>query len=98
MEQYIIFGHRLWLLVIHRSFEEIWASLAVCSGMYNPVSTSLLWNCLKRLLLRQDGDNINNYVDVMGDTSDPAVVAARERLLSEGGTLTAPERQRLMKY
>lgn len=40
-----------------------------------------------------DGDNINNYVEVMGNQSDPKINAARERLLSEEGHMTDAERQ-----
>ena len=43
----------------------------------------------------QDGDNVNNYIEVVGDVSDPRIVEARKRLLSEGGCLTDAERQQL---
>ena len=39
-----------------------------------------------------DGDNINNYIEVMGNMSDPKINAARERLLSEEGQMTDSER------
>ena len=40
-----------------------------------------------------DGDNINNYVEVMGNMTDPKVNAARDRLLSEAGYLTGEEQR-----
>ena len=42
----------------------------------------------------QDGDNINNYVEVQGH---PGNAAARNRLLSEDGTLTDEERRILLQ-
>ena len=46
-------------------------------------------------MFAQDGDNVNNYVEVVGDVSDPRIVEARKRLLSEGRCLTEAERQQL---
>lgn len=40
-----------------------------------------------------DGDNINNYIEVMGNTTDPKLRAARDRILSEEGQMTDAERQ-----
>ncbi len=45
----------------------------------------------------QDGDNINNYIEVLGDVSDPDTNRSRDRLLSEGGELTDAERAALRK-
>ena len=45
-----------------------------------------------------DGGNINNYVEVMGNTSDPHVNAARKRLLSEGGKLMSEERTAIVDW
>ena len=43
----------------------------------------------------QDGDNLNNYIDVVGDVSDPATNEARARLLSDEGKLRDQERSQL---
>lgn len=40
----------------------------------------------------QDGENLNNYVEVLGDTSDQGRNETRSRLLSDSGTLTSEER------
>lgn len=45
-----------------------------------------------------DGGNINNYVEVVGNTSDPKVNAARKRLLSEDGMLESEERGAIIKW
>ena len=45
----------------------------------------------------QDGDTVNNYVEVLAGTTDPKVLESRARLLSEGGTLTSEEREVLVK-
>ncbi|CAL8461831.1 g1362 [Coccomyxa elongata] len=42
-----------------------------------------------------EGDHTNNYVDVISTSTDPAAEEARERLLSESGTLTSGERQKI---
>ena len=46
----------------------------------------------------QDGEHTNNYVEVVSSSKDPGAVEARERILSEGGTLTAEERRRLEQH
>jgi len=43
----------------------------------------------------QDGDTLNNYVEVAGE---PGAAAARARLLSEDAPLTADERARLERH
>lgn len=43
----------------------------------------------------QEGDHTNNYVEVVNPVVDPAADKARERLMSEDGTLTAEERQKI---
>lgn len=43
----------------------------------------------------QDGETLNNYVEVAGESCDPGAVAARARLLSEDAPLTGAERARL---
>jgi hypothetical protein len=51
---------------------------------------------LKEILLAmQEGDHTNNYVEVVNSVVDPAADEARERLMSEIGTLTAEERQKI---
>lgn len=45
----------------------------------------------------QDGDNCNNYLEVLGDNSDATTKQARLRLLSEDGFLTDNERLTLQK-
>lgn len=45
--------------------------------------------------LSQDGDNINNYVEVGGD---PASAAARKRLMSEDGRMTEEERSSALHF
>ena len=45
-----------------------------------------------------DGGNINNYVEVMGNMSSPEINAARNRLLSEEGLLETAERDSLVKW
>lgn len=45
-----------------------------------------------------DGGNINNYVEVMGNMSNPKINAARDRLLSEDGLLESEERDALIKW
>ena len=45
-----------------------------------------------------DGGNINNYVEVVGNTSDPKINAARNRLLSEDGLLESEERGAIIKW
>lgn len=47
------------------------------------------------MLLAQDGDNINNYVEV---GADPASAAARIRLMSEDGRLTEEERSIILHF
>lgn len=47
------------------------------------------------LLAMQEGDHTNNYVDVISTTTSPAADKARERLMSETGSLTPDERQKL---
>ena len=44
-----------------------------------------------------DGGNINNYVEVIGNMSDPNINAARDRLLSEEGLLEDGERSTLVQ-
>ncbi|EFN57929.1 hypothetical protein CHLNCDRAFT_142013 [Chlorella variabilis] len=46
---------------------------------------------------RLDGDNLNNYVAVPYSNTDPAVQAARERLLAPGGRLTEEEAARIQQ-
>ena len=46
----------------------------------------------------QDGETLNNYVEVASDCSDPDAVAARARLLSDDATLTTAERARLEQH
>ena len=46
-------------------------------------------------ILLQDGDNINNYVEV---GADPANSAARQRLLAEDGCMTEEERAAVIHY
>ena len=48
--------------------------------------------------MMMNGDNLNNYVCVVGDTSDPGVNAARARLLSEECPLTPSEQERLRRH
>ena len=48
--------------------------------------------------LAQDGETLNNYVEVAGDCSDPGAVAARARLLSDEALLTAGERAFLAQH
>lgn len=48
--------------------------------------------CLVRAV--QDGETLNNYVEVAGD-DDPGAAAARARMLSENAPLTYDERARL---
>ena len=48
--------------------------------------------------LAQDGETLNNYVEVAGDCGDPGAVAARARLLSDDAPLTAAERARLEQH
>ncbi len=43
----------------------------------------------------QDGDTLNNYVEVAGE---PGAAAARARLLSEEAPLTGDERARLERH
>lgn len=50
------------------------------------------WLHLSSCIIAQDGENINNYVEVVGDALDSAISAARARLLSDNGTLTEKER------
>lgn len=45
-----------------------------------------------------DGGNINNYVEVVGNISNPKINAARDRLLSEGGLLESGERGAIKKW
>ena len=45
----------------------------------------------------QDGDTVNNYVEVLAGTTDRKVLESRARLLSEGGTLNPEERELLVK-
>lgn len=45
-----------------------------------------------------DGGNINNYVEVMGNMSNPKINAARERLLSEQGLLEQEERETIINW
>lgn len=47
--------------------------------------------------LLQDGENLNNYVEVLGDASVPEKAAMRQRLLSEAGTLTGEEKLQIQK-
>lgn len=47
------------------------------------------------LLVMQEGDHTNNYVDVSSTTTSPAADEARERLMSETGSLIPEERQKL---
>ena len=43
-----------------------------------------------------DGGNINNYVEVMGNMSNPKINAARNRLLSEEGLMEEEERNTII--
>ena len=43
-----------------------------------------------------DGGNINNYVEVMGNMSNPQINAARNRLLSEEGLMEEEERNTII--
>lgn len=45
-----------------------------------------------------DGGNINNYVEVVGNMSNPKINAARERLLSEDGLLESEERGEIIEW
>ena len=45
-----------------------------------------------------DGGNINNYVEVVGNMSNPKINAARDRLLSEDGLLESEERGAIIKW
>ena len=45
-----------------------------------------------------DGGNINNYVEVMGNMSNPKINAARERLLSEEGLMEKEERDNIVQW
>ena len=42
----------------------------------------------------QDGDNINNFVEVLGD---PTSAAARQRLIAEDGSMTVDERATMLR-
>lgn len=63
------------------------------------VGTIVMARGLRRLLIlvmsSQDGDNINNYVEVLGD---PASTAARARLMAEGGCMTEEERSIVVQF
>ena len=50
------------------------------------------------LNVMQEGEHINNYVEVVASTSTPAASEMRDRLLSESGTLTEGERKRLQEH
>ena len=43
----------------------------------------------------QDGDNINNYVEVLGNVT---TAAARQRLMSENGNMIADERKTVEQH
>ncbi len=45
-----------------------------------------------------DGGNINNYVEVMGNMSNPMINAARVRLLSEEGLMEPKERETIVDW
>ena len=45
-----------------------------------------------------DGDAINNYVEVVGNMSNPKINAARARLLSEDGLLEQEEWNTVIKW
>lgn len=45
-----------------------------------------------------DGDSINNYVEVMGNMSNPKINAARARLLSEEGLMEQEERETIINW
>ncbi len=45
-----------------------------------------------------DGDSINNYVEVVGNMSDPKINAARARVLSEEGLMEQEERETIIKW
>jgi len=45
----------------------------------------------------QDGDTVNNYVEVVAGGSDSKILESRARLLSEGGALNSQERELLVK-
>ena len=43
----------------------------------------------------QDGENVNNFLEIVGDTSNANRNEARARLLSDNGTLTEGEREEI---
>ena len=45
-----------------------------------------------------DGGNINNYVEVVGNVSNATINTARDRLLSEDGLLESEERGAIIKW
>ncbi|KAI3428039.1 hypothetical protein D9Q98_006425 [Chlorella vulgaris] len=53
------------------------------------------WGYAPNCPTRMDGDNLNNYVAVPYLNTDPAVQAARERLLAPGGRMTEEEAARI---
>ena len=54
-------------------------------------------DALVNVLPVQDGDTVNNYVEVLTGTTDPKILESRARLLTEGGTLNSEERELLVK-
>lgn len=57
---------------------------------HSDVTRNAMWG-----VPEQDGETLNNYVEVPGESGDPGAVAARARLLSEEAPLTGAERARL---
>lgn len=61
---------------------------------YKLVFDETLWTCSADHPTMLDGEHLNNFVEVLGNTS-AAAVEARLRLMSADGNLTAGERQTL---
>lgn len=63
---------------------------------YKLVFDETLWTCSADHPTMLDGEHLNNFVEVLGNTS-AAAVEARLRLMSADGNLTAGERQTLQE-
>ena len=61
---------------------------------YKLVFDEHLWTCSADHPVMQDGDHVNNFVEVAGNASSEAI-EARARIMSEAGNFTAQERQQL---
>ncbi|MEW5308603.1 MAG: hypothetical protein WDW38_000548 [Sanguina aurantia] len=57
--------------------------------------TDGVWSASADHPTMRDGDNTNNYVEVMGKDLNPEQASAQMRLLSHGGDLTADERAQI---